>query len=155
MQVGLIPTKCGWIYLTFCDYASFSEVVFLPTLISFPACLPACILCVCLFDCLNRLSVLVFLGSAQSAVISSWTSPGSMYVSLRGPVCGYVVRPVRMRESCVCPTWHSAYDPWGPLCVCKSVCVLASLQLSPRIRPSSDDWTSQRISPSCYLQGST
>lgn len=79
-----------------------------------------------------------------------------MYVSLRGlfvDTCMWV----RMRKLCVCPTWHSACDPQGPLCVCvcKYVCVLASLQLSPHIHPFSDDWTSQWISPSCYLHGST
>ena len=106
-------------------------------------CLSArCLLSVCP-------SVLVFLGSAQSALIPSWTSPGSMYVSLRGPVCWRARDSVHAQTVCaVLPgTVHTIpKDPCVCVCVCRSVCVLASLQLSPHIHPFSDDRTSQWIS---------
>lgn len=73
-------------------------------------CLPA----VCLFLYFLALLCLQSFPAEQILILcaSAW---GALFVVMR--------IQVRRRRTCACPTWHSAYDPWGPLRVCASVCV--------------------------------
>lgn len=123
MWVFSCYSKCSYIHTSPLLICIFNvSHVFVSVSPCFCTCLPLCCL-----------SVPVFLGSALSAVIPSWTNPDLVCVSLRRPVCGYVHTSAQAPIMCLSYLAQCIQGSLRtPLCVrkCKCACVCGRLHHS-------------------------